>query len=119
MNEVKTGSFTGTGAALNIVLGWRPSYVKIYNNNDAGSLWASMEWFQGMAAASGLKSQKVVDSGATGLSSQAKVTVNGISEYAGDGTNAEGFTIGADADLNAVGEVGYYVAFRGTAPSDG
>lgn len=118
MNEFDSGTFTGTGAAINVSLGWIPSYVKVYNNNDAGGKAPTMEWFQGMAAASGLKGLKVVDSGATGDASQAKVTVNGISEYAGSATAAPGFTIGADADVNAVGEVGYWVAFRGTAPSD-
>lgn len=83
MFQEKVGGYTGTGVLQYIPLGFKPKYVKVYNNSDAGSLWATMEWWEGMAAASALKTQKVIDSGATGLSSSAKVTSNGISQWAG------------------------------------
>lgn len=83
-SHTQVGSIVGTGAAINISCGFVPRYVKVFNPNDAGSLFATMERFAGMAAASGLKTQKVVDSGATGLASSAYVTTNGISDYAGD-----------------------------------
>jgi hypothetical protein len=111
MGGIATGKVTGTGAAINISCGFVPRYVKVYNNNDAGSLWATMEWFTGMAAASGLKGIAVAGPDAGATKSQAKVTTNGISEYAGDATHAAGFTIGADADLNASAEDMHYIAF--------
>lgn len=110
--DIITGSVAGTGAAINISLGFIPSYVKVFNPSDAGSLWGTIEWFSGMAAASGLKSLKTIDSGVTGLASQAYVTTNGISSYAGTATAGAGFTIGADADINASTEVVYYIAVR-------
>lgn len=81
--KIATGSITGTGAALNVAIGFQPKYVKVYNNNDAGSKWATMEFFEGMTNGHGLKGLKVVDSGATGDASQAKVTSNGISLFGG------------------------------------
>jgi hypothetical protein len=110
IGQIKVGKVTGTGSAINISLGGVPQYVKVYNNNDAGSLWATMEWWNGMADASALKCQKVIDNGATGLASQAKVATNGISAYAGSSTAAPGFTVGADADINAASEDFFYVA---------
>lgn len=111
IKNIASGSYTGTGAAINVVTGFEVAYVKVYNNNDAGGLAPVMEWFRGMADASGLKSLKVVDNATTGNASQAKVTSNGISDYAGDSTHGVGFTIGADTDLNVSGEVGYYIAY--------
>lgn len=103
MDEVATGTFTGTGAAINVQLGWVPTHVVVANPNDAGALYPVLMWWKGMAAASALKITTAV----------AKITTLGISEYAGtEGTNKAGFTIGADADLNASGEVGYWTAYR-------
>ncbi len=82
-NEVVVGSVAGTGAAINVQLGFIPSYVKVFNPNDAGSLFPAMERWKGMAAASALKTLKIIDSGATGLASSAYVTSNGLSDYTG------------------------------------
>jgi hypothetical protein len=185
--QIKVGSIAGVGVALNIPLGFKHKYLKVYNNNDAGSLWAAFEHWFGMADASALKTLKQIDSGSTGLSSQAKVTSNGITPWNGvvpgaahlpgtansvavtaasaviTGTSTQflngeiavgdlvsvagqvkkvvtltdathitcdsvfdtsataqplvllsgksaGFTLGADADLNAAGEVAFYIA---------
>lgn len=109
---VAVGSVAGTGAAINVSIGFKPRYVKVYNPNDAGALYPTVEWWEGMAAGHGLKLLKVVDSGATGNASQNKITANGISQYAGAATAADGFTIGADADLNVNGETVHYIAIR-------
>lgn len=109
-NTTKTGNIAGTGAALKVNLGFVPDYVEVFNFSDAGSLWPTMKWFKGMAAASALKGLKTVDSGATGNASQALVLVNGISTYS-DSTGA-GFIIGADADINVNGETVAYHAAR-------
>ena len=112
-SNVIVGSVAGTGAALNVSLGFVPSYVKVFNPNDAGSLFPSMEWFNGMATASGFKSLKSVDSGATGNASSNYVTTNGITAYAGvSGGAGAGFTIGADTDLNVSAETVFYIAIR-------
>ena len=111
-NFVK-GSTTGTGAAITISLGFQPDFVKIWNPNDAGSLWPTLEWTSGMAADSGFKTLKVVDNGATGNATTTKITTGGITTFAGTaGSAAAGFTIGTDADINANGEVIYYIAMR-------
>lgn len=112
MKTFKSGKVTGTGAAIDIPLGFQPDYIKCYNPNDAGALYPTIEWFAGMPAANGLKSLKVVDSGATGNASQNKITANGLSLFAGDATNGPGFTIGADGDLNVVGEDIHWIAMR-------
>lgn len=188
-NDIKVGSVTGTGAAINVSIGFQPSYVKVYNPNDAGGLYPIIEWWNGMAAASGLKSKKNViasveaslDFASIAAASVGEVTVNvtgaalgdnvyaspkdvieanlafsayvtaantvavravnptaaaidpaavaweitvmrgnnqdkitsgGISKYAGSSTASEGFTIGADADINASGEDIFYIAHR-------
>ena len=49
------GTVTGTGAAINVVLGFVPDYVKVWNPNDAGTVDATMEWATGMANAGGFK----------------------------------------------------------------
>lgn len=102
MDEVATGTFTGTGAAINVELGWIPTHVVVANPGDAGTVYPILYWWKGMAAASALKMSAAVT----------KITTLGISEYAGDATHKEGFTIGADTDVNVSTEVGYWTAYR-------
>lgn len=83
MFQEKVGGYTGTGVLQYIPLGYKPKYVKVYNNNDAGALWATMEWWEGMAAASALKGIAVAGPDAGATKSQAKVTSNGISQWNG------------------------------------
>lgn len=105
---VKTGTVEGTGATINVSLGFIPSYVKCVNIDDAGGLEPTLEWIKGMAAASGLKT--------LGTPTYNMITTLGISEYAGSdtpGSEAEaGFSIGADTDLNVSAETIVYIAFR-------
>lgn len=101
--QFAAGSVEGTGAAINVQLGFIPVYVKCYNHDDAGSAAPSVEWWTGMGAGHGLKNT---------TDTQAKITTGGISEYAGaDGTASKGFTIGTDSALNAAAETIFYVAF--------
>jgi len=117
--NVRTGTVEGTGSAINIELGWIPDYVKVFNYDDAGSLFPTIEWWKGMPDASGLKTLRVVDSGSTGNASQNRITSNGISAYSGvAGANAKGFTIGADSDLNVSEETLYYIAIRDGVAAD-
>lgn len=101
--QIAYGSVEGTGAAINVSLGFTPVYVKCVNIDDAGGLTPEFEWISGMAAANAIK---VTDTVTRNL-----VTSNGISTYAGsEGSAAKGFTIGADADVNASGETILYIA---------
>lgn len=98
------GTVEGTGSAINVILGFVPDYVKVYNYDDAGSAAPTMEWFSGMTDGHGLKNT---------TDTQAKVTSGGISAY--DGTAAgfgKGFTIGTDTDINQSAETLFYIAFR-------
>lgn len=100
------GSVEGTGSAINVSLGFTPSYIKLYNLDDAGGAAPTMEWWEGMTAAHGLKNT---------TDTQEAVTSGGISQYAGSSTPgseaAVGFTIGTDSDMNATDETIFYIAF--------
>ncbi len=82
--NLATGRYldTGTVAAYVFTLGFQPRYVKAVNLTDRNS----MEWFEGMAAASQLHQ---VAAGTLTL-----VTTNGIT------VSASGFTLGLDTDVN-------------------
>lgn len=112
--HIATGSVEGTGSAINVELGFTPKYVKVFNYDDAGSLFPTLEWWSGMTDGHALKTSSIADDGSTGNSSSEKITSNGISEYAGsEGANSVGFTIGADSDVNASGETIFYIAISG------
>jgi len=97
-SKIAVGSFVGTGASKDVqAVGFRPKYVKLLNVT--GSCQA--EWVQGMADAS---AQKVVDSGA-GATDISLITSGGVTPL------ADGFTLGADTDLNVSGEMVRYVCF--------
>lgn len=91
------GSFYGTGSDLNVrTVGFRPSYVRILNvDGDADA-----EWIEGMADDS---MRKVVTSGA-GTTDISLVTSDGITPL------SDGFSLGADSDLNVSDELVRYLA---------
>lgn len=92
--QLVTGSFVGTGAALDVeTVGFKPRYVRMWNVSDPGTL----EWTDGMADAAGFKH---VDG------TQTQLSANGVTPI------AKGFTLGADADMNVSGEVIHFVAHR-------
>lgn len=103
----KRGAALGTGAAINISLGFIPDYVKVINLTDGNVVY---EWTGDFAAGYAAKSQNVVDSGATGNSSQSIITANGISPFAGSGAAAPGFTIGSAISVAAKNLA--YIAIR-------
>lgn len=89
MNNFETGVVTGTGAAINIELGWIPDYVKVFNITDADQ---TDEWVKGMAAGTSIQTNTAVVTRAT----------NGISEYAGTLADKKpGFTIGSGISESA------------------
>lgn len=100
-----TGSVAGTGAAINVSLGFVPQYVRAIN---AGAGLAEYEWFNGMTNGHALKR---VTAGTLSA-----ITSNGITPYDGTaGGDSAGFTIGADANVNISGQTIHYIAVSADA----
>lgn len=108
MGRTKIGTYEGTGAALNFSIGFAPDFIEVINAEDGDSKWT---WFRGMAAASAIFEQNVVDNGTTGNASMALDTTNGITAYDGTKTAGEGFTVGTDLSEN--GKTYRYLAIAG------
>lgn len=105
---MKTGSYTGTGAAINIELGFVPDYVKVLNATDGDIMW---EWWNGFGAGDALQQINVVDSGSSGANGMELITANGIDTYEpSDYSAKDGFTIGTA--LSESGKTFRYVAMR-------
>lgn len=103
MYRITTGTYTGTGSAVNVEFGFEPAYVRCFNETDGDIMW---EWFSGMTNGHALQ---VTNHAATQVS---KITSNGISAYAGAaGSAAKGITFGSA--LSESGKTFRYVAFRG------
>lgn len=94
--QLATGRYldTGTVAAYIFALGFKPRYVRIINEAASGG---SLEWFEGMTAAHGIKRLA-----ADGV--QSKITSNGIT------VSENGFTFGLDTDMNVTSEQVSFVA---------
>lgn len=92
-----TGAFVGTGAALDVPVGFRPRAVEIINTDGA----CRADWTAEMPDAA---MAKVVDSGA-GATDLSYVTSNGVTPA------DDGFSLGADTDINVSGETCYYKAW--------
>jgi len=87
------GAVTGTGAALDVrTVGFRPKEVELLNTDGL----ATLKWTDSMKDDEGLK----------------EITTGTKSFLASNGVIplSDGFTMGADADLNAAGEVVHFVA---------
>lgn len=99
--SVKTGTITGTGAAINVELGFIPDAVKIVNMSNA----AQLEWIRGMGDGKALKS---VTAGTQTIAATGGITpFDGVAAQTG-----KGFTVGADAALNVNGNTLVYMATR-------
>lgn len=95
-SPISIGRVTGTGAAININLGWVPDYVRIVNITDADVF---DEWFRDGSAAG------------TSISTAAAVaprSSNGVTAL--DTDTAKGFTIGSG--ISESGKVLGYIAQR-------
>lgn len=94
--QILSGSFIGTGSAKEVrTVGFRPRSVKLWNVS--GNCQAV--WFEGMADAS---MQKTVDSGSGTTDISLVASANGITPL------SNGFSLGADTDLNVATEIVYY-----------
>lgn len=90
VNNVAVGRYldTGTAAAFTLTTGFKPRYVKVVNLNASGDVM--LEWFEGMADASAVKT--AIDG------TRSVITSLGIT------VSASGFTVGLDTDLNVTNE---------------
>ena len=110
--DVAVGSVTGTGANINVSIGFTPRYVVVTNPTTTSPVRA--EWFSGMTSGSCLKSVASGTSGSnvSGVAIVTNPTNTCIGTYAGSTTAAKGFTIQADSNLNISGNTLYYRAER-------
>lgn len=110
----KVGSYTGTGAALNVAIGFVPDMVCIVNTTTP----AKDEWFQGMAAGTsitvtGTAAVRAAPGGVTAFEGSA-VTSNASNAGAAFTGVGQGFSVGAA--LSVTGNVYRYVAIQ-TGPA--
>jgi len=103
MASHKVGTYTGTGAAINISLGFTPAYIRVWNATDGDASW---EWFTGLGSGDALQTTNHA------TTQQSLITSNGIDLYAGSATAAEGFTVGTSLSESA--KVFRYIAFPAT-----
>ena len=96
------GQVTGTGAAINVSIGFKPDYVKLVNRTTG----AMLEYFRASGTAGG--SRKTITTGvvtvATGAAS--------IADYGSSTTTGDGFTIPVDAQVNVAAQIIDYQAHR-------
>jgi len=128
-----TGTFLGTGAILSLGIGFKPDFVRVFNITSA--TLESIEWNKGMAGVTAI-AEGIKRSGDVAVADSKLVATAGISEFSGGnkitgaqttylvagGTTYEfeaaaagdvipdGFTLAADADVNANAEVCYFEA---------
>lgn len=95
-----TGSVVGTGATINVEIGFKPRKVVLFQEDTP----AKIEWTDDMGAGHGMKT--------VGTPAFSALTTLGISHLSGTTTTKDGFKIGADTDVNIATETIFYVAFR-------
>ena len=105
--ELIAGTVEGTGATLNINVGFMPSAVKVFNVDGL----ATLEWNDSMADASGVK--RVTAGTMTFITTLGITPVDGLGESAGAVEDTViGFQIGADTDVNVAAETINWEAYR-------
>ncbi len=80
-DEFAVGSCDGTGAVINVILGWIPDYVKIWNIEDAAGVHLEVEWIREMVQQS--DKDEGISLGNTTDADRTLLTANGIAAYAG------------------------------------
>jgi len=98
-SNVYTGTYTGTGSALNVSIGVNPDFVIVKNTSDL----TNNVWFKTYAMPA-TASYKFVDD---------------VSRIAIDGFNSTGFTLGVQGEVNGTGNTLQYFALgtpTGTLP---
>lgn len=94
--QIKVGTYTGTGAAITLELGFVPDYFRSVNITDGD---ITHEWFLGMTAGTSIDTAAAVVANAD----------NGVTAFDGTaGATAAGLTLGTD--LSESGKVYRYIA---------
>ena len=104
-----TGTYVGSAAAINIVLGFVPSMIQIFNDTDD----TEFLWFRGVAA--GSMFQRVAAGDRTLVTGGPTLYGDTSDDTYGDSNTAtgQGFTIPAAASaLNTAADACYFVAWR-------
>lgn len=100
MKPFATGTVVGTGAAINVPLGWTPDHVRVLNITDMNS---EDTWVAGMVDGSSMQH--------TGSALANRAAPNGIALYdPKDANTPKGFTIGAGMSVS--GKTLAWIAFR-------
>lgn len=94
--DIDVGTYTGTGAAINVSCGFVPDFLMIVNITDGDYI---MTWFNGQAAGTSTDIAGAVAANAAG----------GITAYQPTSA-AAGFTVGVDGSTSA--KVYRYIAIR-------
>ncbi|MFW9927895.1 MAG: hypothetical protein ACFFD1_00720 [Candidatus Thorarchaeota archaeon] len=95
VSRVQVRSFYGTGADMNVrTFDFRPKRIEVFNISGL----CKADWVEGMADDSAVKT---VTAGTMSL-----ITTNGITPL------SNGFSLGADSDLNVSGELCRAVAYE-------
>lgn len=101
-----TAVVAGTGASIDVELGWIPDRVEVLNITATD--FAEIKWCSGMANAAGVKRL---------TSTSSKLSSLGITPLGAATTDTiKGFRIGADTDLNVAAENIQYFAWRAIEP---
>jgi hypothetical protein len=90
--KFRTGEWTGNGAAKNFSLGFKPHFVLIFNVTDGNVVDMFIDGDTGTDP-----------TGSVDIDAAAGPTTDGggITQYAGDASNARGFSIDAGNNINA------------------
>jgi hypothetical protein len=120
MDREVHGTCDGTGAAINVCLGFDPSYVKVINAEDAGSLMAEVEYWKDMAVIAAIDNGIMLEGGDD--ADRQLLATGGISAYAGGDTivfdSASGGWVDNLTDLTDKEEVYVDGHYKRTAATD-
>ncbi len=92
--EVKIGTYSGTGAALSITTGFRPTLVLAYNQTDGDTIWGCID-------------------GMTDATAFAITTATAQIASQGCTLASTGFSLGTDSTINESAKTYVYVAIGG------
>ena len=120
LSGVVHGTCEGTGAVINVCLGFIPRHVKVINPEDVGALYPEAEWWKGMKVIAALD-EGIKESGIA-APTRALLAADGISEYPGGDEivfdSASGNWVDNLTDLNSKEEIyvnGHYERAAATA----
>lgn len=120
-NNIVIGECDGTGAAINVCLGFIPRYVKVINMEDAGSLMAEIEWMKPFELVAALDNGVMHEGGDD--SDRQLISSAGISEYDGgdeiiyDGETSNAWEDSAGTSKEEVYVDGHYIRASSSDPA--